>query len=114
MRVILIDDDNSVRSSLALLLRSIGYEVHDCSNGNEAVALLHEFGPIDVVVSDYDLGSADDRNGVDICEALREVGVETTRYIIASGSERHVPEWATFFLKGRVDPLLEAIAGETD
>jgi DNA-binding response OmpR family regulator len=50
-RVLLIEDDNDLRSMLAEVLRRGGYEVREARNGGEAVGLFRQC-PADLVVTD--------------------------------------------------------------
>jgi len=50
-RVLVVDDEQSLRKVLAATLQREGYEVTVCSNGEEAIAALDRDGA-DVVVTD--------------------------------------------------------------
>ncbi|MFL5294729.1 MAG: response regulator, partial [Myxococcales bacterium] len=50
-RVLVVDDEQSLRKVLAATLQREGYEVSVCANGEEAIAALDRDGA-DVVVTD--------------------------------------------------------------
>ena len=50
-RILLIEDEGTVRATLRLVLENAGYEVIEAENGADAVC-LHERTPADVVVTD--------------------------------------------------------------
>jgi CheY-like chemotaxis protein len=50
--VLLVDDDEDVRDSLALVLRDEGYHVETASNGKEALEKLDRMPPPGVVLLD--------------------------------------------------------------
>jgi CheY-like chemotaxis protein len=50
-QILIVDDDETVRNSLALFLKVSGYEVSTTANGAEALALLKEEAPA-VLLSD--------------------------------------------------------------
>ena len=52
--VLIVDDDATVRNSLALFLKVSGYEVSTAANGLEALALLKERAPA-VLLSDLNM-----------------------------------------------------------
>jgi len=51
MRILLVDDQRSLRRSLALMLQNAGYDTADAASGKEALDLLAA-GPFDLVITD--------------------------------------------------------------
>lgn len=56
MQVLLVDDQDSVRMTLAELLADAGLDVEEAASGEEALDIVTAGGPPDVVVTDLDLG----------------------------------------------------------
>ena len=55
-RILLVDDDHSVRNSLYALLESAGYEVLAASNGPDGLTMFRQsIRPIDLLVTDYNM-----------------------------------------------------------
>ncbi len=55
-RVLLVDDEESIRDSLYSLLESSGYDVLAASNGPEGLSICSRSAPpIDLLVTDYDM-----------------------------------------------------------
>jgi CheY-like chemotaxis protein len=55
-RILLVDDETSVRDSLYALLEGDGYEVLAASNGPEGLAIFRQSRPpIDLLVTDYNM-----------------------------------------------------------
>src|SRR4029079_8875269 len=53
-----VDDDDALRRSTALLLRSAGFETREATCGEEALAPVEALrGRLDVLIVDYDLGA---------------------------------------------------------
>jgi len=50
--VLIIDDDDDIRETLAALLHYEGYEVHGCENGRDALQRLRSGAPSDVILLD--------------------------------------------------------------
>ncbi|HUT48148.1 MAG TPA: response regulator [Alphaproteobacteria bacterium] len=50
-RILLIEDEDSVRATLRKVLESAGYDVLEAANGEQALR-LEESGPVDLVVTD--------------------------------------------------------------
>ena len=51
LRLLLVDDEESVRTTMACLLRAVGHEVVDVGSGAEALTRLAE-APVDLVITD--------------------------------------------------------------
>jgi two-component system response regulator HydG len=67
-KILIVDDQRNMRTLLAELLRSAGYEVDEAANGNEG-ADLGAKGAYDVVLTDLRMGGAD---GLVVLRAVKE------------------------------------------
>ena len=81
-RVLVIDDDASVRDALRLVLEDEGYAVVSASRGAEGVELLRAEG-FDLVITDLRLP---DMSGLDVLSAVR---FERGRAILISAHATH-------------------------
>jgi two-component system, OmpR family, response regulator MprA len=70
MRVLIVDDDRSLRDALRRALVAGGYEAIMARNGQEALSEIAKSGP-DAVVLDADLPDVD---GLEVCRRLRSSG----------------------------------------
>jgi two-component system response regulator PilR (NtrC family) len=68
-RILVADDERSMRELLAIVLRREGYDVLLAENGREAIALI-EKEPIDLLISDIKMP---DVSGVDVLRAAKRV-----------------------------------------
>ena len=68
-RILVVDDERSMRELLAIVLRREGYEVLLAENGRTAIALL-EREPIDLLISDIKMP---DLSGVDVLRAAKKI-----------------------------------------
>ncbi len=50
--ILVVDDDEAVRTTTAALLSQIGYDVYEASNGAEALDALDCEPPVDVLLTD--------------------------------------------------------------
>jgi len=66
-RVLVVDDEANILSTLGPLLRSHGYEVSTAANGRAALDAVRGSAP-DLVVLDLGLPDID---GVDVCASVR-------------------------------------------
>ena len=70
MRLLLIEDDASLRGSLAAQLRTDGFAVEEAANGREGLYFALEF-PVDLAIVDLGLPELP---GIDIIRRVREAG----------------------------------------
>jgi len=68
-RILVVDDEQSLRELLAIVLRREGYEVLLADNGRAAVELI-EREPVDVLISDINMP---DMSGVEVLRAAKKV-----------------------------------------
>lgn len=76
--VAIVDDDPAIRRLVRLFLRRSGYDVVECTAGEEARKALHDI-PWDVAILDRRLP---DMDGLDLCEELKRDQNYRARYII--------------------------------
>lgn len=71
-RVLVVDDDLALAEMLGIVLRSDGFEVAHCADGDSALDMFHEVRP-DLVLLDVMLPGLD---GIEVCRRIRrESGV---------------------------------------
>ncbi len=80
IKILVIDDDDTGRDVLSMLLRSVGYEVTSAANGESALALIDRV-QYHVIVSDLILP---DSSGLDILRNVRKVA-PATEVIVVTG-----------------------------
>ena len=68
MKALVIDDSRAMRTIIGQILRSIGYEVADASNGREGLQRVSEVGPLNLILVDWNMP---EMNGIDFIRALR-------------------------------------------
>lgn len=91
LRVLLVDDDDLIRSSVPDMLESLGHEVDSVASGLEAIHRLERGRPYDVVLLDMNMPGL---NGLETLARLRLLDPDLP-VIISSG-----------YLEGEVESLL--------
>jgi DNA-binding response OmpR family regulator len=81
--ILVVEDDATVRETLALNLRSEGYEVVEAEDGEEALSRAREEGP-DLIVLDVMLPKLD---GLTVCRILRRESRVPIIILTARGTE---------------------------
>jgi two-component system response regulator PilR (NtrC family) len=71
--ILVVEDQDSARESLAELLRGEGYEVHEAENGNVAKDLINKLD-LDVILTDLMMPEAD---GIEVLKHAREVSPQS-------------------------------------
>lgn len=80
IKILVIDDDNSGREALTLLLRTVGYKVISAANGKDALDIVAR-EQFQIIVSDLFLP---DCSGFDILQSVRKVST-ATEVIVVTG-----------------------------
>lgn len=83
MRLLVVDDDPSVREALALVLDLNGFEVTTAIDGREAIRTLAIESP-DAVILDVLMPGLD---GLEVCRRIRSVGNRTPVLMLTARAE---------------------------
>ncbi|MEM1029024.1 MAG: sigma-54 dependent transcriptional regulator [Myxococcota bacterium] len=67
-KILVIDDQRNMRTTLAIMLRSAGYDVEEAEDGEQGVATL-EGDAYDVVITDLRMGAT---SGLDVLRAIKK------------------------------------------
>lgn len=96
LRTLVVDDNLDSASSMAMLLRLKGHEVHTAHDGEEAVQLATHLRP-DLILLDLGLPKM---NGYEACRAMRSAGMHDTIIVAMTGygqaEDRRKSEEASF------------------
>ena len=92
-KILLIDDDFSIRLPIEQLLANNGYEVKTSEDGFEAVSLLSSYCP-DMIISDVSMPKLD---GWDLCDNIRKnPSTKDMPIIILTGKQGNVDELMSY------------------
>ena len=78
--ILLIDDQQALRTSLRVRLNGEGYLVDTASTATEGFEKATSL-PFDLIILDLMLP---DRNGLDVCHAIREAGIATSIIVLSA------------------------------
>ncbi len=96
-RILVVEDEESVRDLATTILRKNGYEVFEAANVADAIAVFNrEDGNFDLVFSDVVLP---DRSGVQLADELSQ-RAPGLRMLMSSGHASHRSQWETIKDKG--------------
>ncbi len=79
-----VDDDEAMRRSTAMLLRSAGFETREASSGEQALAQADSLrGRLDVLIVDYNLGQS--MTGTEVAEEFARLLGHAVPTVILTG-----------------------------
>ena len=79
-----VDDDEAMRRSTAMLLRSAGFETREAAYGEQALAQVESLrGRLDVLIVDYELGHS--LNGTEVAEEFARLLGHAVPTVILTG-----------------------------
>lgn len=81
--LLLVDDEDSVRSALRRTLRGEGYEIVDVPSGEEGLRILKE-RPIDIIISDHAMPTM---TGLEFLRVARLVRPDTMRIVLTGQAD---------------------------
>ena len=99
-RILVVDDERSMRELLAIVLRREGYEVLLAESGRAAIELL-ERQPVDILISDIKMP---DVSGVDVLRAAKQIV-----WNLATNGLRAMPNGGRLKLIAAVDPASDLV-----
>ncbi|MCB4406440.1 response regulator transcription factor [Synechococcus sp. MU1642] len=82
-RLLVVEDDDSIRETVGEALRAEGFEVHTCADGSSALSLITAecSDPLDLIVLDLMLSGL---GGLDLCRELRRINNTTPILVISA------------------------------
>ncbi|HVF89167.1 MAG TPA: sigma-54 dependent transcriptional regulator [Blastocatellia bacterium] len=79
-KILVVDDERSMRELLELVLKRQGYSVHTAENGTRALELVRQ-NVYDLIISDVKMP---DINGIELLERVREISPESMVVMITA------------------------------
>ena len=93
MRILLVDDNREIRSTLTTFLQGAGHEVHACHDAQVAWSLLQEGkegeSAFELVITDIQMPTMD---GVELATPMRAHGSQAPIIFIAGGIEAELEQ----------------------
>ncbi len=79
-QILIVDDEPGVLNALQRLLHEEPYEILSASNGQEALRILQESGPVQLIISDYRMPGM---TGVEFLQQVMQNWPDTRRVILS-------------------------------
>ncbi len=79
-KILIVDDEQSMRDFLSIMLKKEGYEVVSAENGTDAVKAVQN-DIFDLLITDVKMSGMD---GIDVLKAVKEVSAETVVIMITA------------------------------
>ena len=90
--VLVVEDDDDARSTLAAMVTALGYRVLEAENGASALPILEQERPVNILLSDVIMPGG--MSGVDLAKAARKRRPDL-KVLLVSGYDRMVIAQAT-------------------
>ena len=84
-KILVIDDEDIVRESMAIYLEDSGYEMIEAADGRQGVELFCEFNP-DLVLCDLRMPKMD---GLEVLKTITELSPDTPIIMISGAGQIH-------------------------
>jgi putative nucleotidyltransferase with HDIG domain len=104
-RILIVDDEDAVRSMVAAMLERGGYETTVAANADEALGLLQDGPAFDLVISDITMPGTD---GLSLLQRISSEHPGTPVVMVTAVHDVHTA--ATAFRSGAIDYLLKPFA----
>jgi len=86
--ILIVDDDRSIQDLLRIILTKNGYDVHQATNGEEAIQRFMEVNP-DLVISDISMPKGDGFNVAIIIRSRERSGTHIPILLISAFYDDH-------------------------
>lgn len=86
-RIMFVDDEPAVLSSLTRLFLDEPFQIVCAQNGTEALEKLHHYSPIALLVSDYRMPAM---NGVSLLHEIMRISPDTRRVILSAYNDNDI------------------------
>ena len=90
-RILVIDDEQLLRSTMVTILTRAGYSVEEASDGQTGIAMFHK-NPPDVVITDIFMPNKD---GIEIIKELKKSSSQTKIIAMTGGGQLRMMEIAS-------------------
>ena len=80
-RILIVDDNETMRSGIALVIQRMGFEAKMAASGAEALSMLAENDTYDLVITDFRM---DEMDGLQVLEAVRRLHADVDVVIITA------------------------------
>ena len=107
-RVLVVEDEESIRELIALNLRMAGYEVLEAGSAEKGLELLGSEGKCDAAVLDVMLPGM---NGFSLCEAIRQDDAAIGIIILSAKSMEQDKIRGSVHRRGRLHDGLQCVQG---
>jgi two-component system alkaline phosphatase synthesis response regulator PhoP len=81
-KILVVDDENTVRSLLKIVLTKAGFEIDFAEDGVQAISKAKSFDP-DIIILDTNMPN---KNGIEVCREIKAANPARPKIIFHTGS----------------------------
>jgi two-component system, chemotaxis family, chemotaxis protein CheY len=109
MRALVVDDSRTMRRILRGQMETLGYSAEEAENGKEALDVLEQIGPVELVLIDWNMPVM---NGLELVQALRANPVYEASRLMLVTSETDMDRVVAALEAGANEYLMKPITPE--
>jgi two-component system chemotaxis response regulator CheY len=109
IQVLVIDDSRTMRLILGRMLRDLGLDVSEASNGRDALAQLDAGLSPSVILVDWNMP---EMTGIEFVEAVRQPPYESTAKLVMVTTETEVPQVRRALESGADEYVMKPFTGD--
>ena len=109
MRVLIIDDSRAMRTILSHMLRQLGFDVSEATNGREALARLDELDRVDLALVDWNMP---EMNGIEFVRKVRAESRYNDMRLMMVTTETEIEQVATALQAGANEYVMKPFTKE--
>ena len=109
MLALVIDDSRAIRLILGRMLRDLGFEVDEATNGREGLTRLEGVPSPDLVLVDWNMP---EMSGIDFVAAARQAPYSSTARVMMVTTETEVPQMMRALEAGADEYLMKPFTRE--
>lgn len=107
LRILVVDDDETLRMTVRAALETRKYEIDEAEDGVQAVEMVEQKGPYDVVILDVNMPR---KNGLEALEQIKQIHPETFCLVLTAYS--NIKDAVIAIKHGAYDYLEKPVDGE--
>lgn len=106
MNILLVEDDNELRSVIKDIFQSVGISIVEATNGLEALDTIKNFD-FDLIITDVQMPKLD---GYNLIKAIKSLKIDTPVIVMTGGSRYSKEDFMNigafgYFEKGSISPM---------
>ncbi len=109
MKALIVDDSRTIRVVLGKMLKEVGFEVLEASNGQEALDQIKAVGKVDIALVDWNMPVM---NGLDFIKAVRNLPEYSDAWLMMVTTETEQSQMVKAMVAGANEYVMKPFTKE--